>query len=592
MDMEEVQRETSLWRFVVRAETDKGTPFRSVEGCPEGLEIQGERIAMLRADCTFTEACERIAETVPAGDMWVLQAPGVALLLSEAQKAMIAGLVQESVICLSAFKRNNETGIWSIVQSAAVNQFAWIGLNSSLLRGIRSGGKIRDKFACINFSYCLRQEKKLKLMNPCYSFVTCIVSESPDPMEEDESDSFADVVFEQEYVSDAPTAEYSQYVIDCVEEGVLRVTKRSICDETGIPWMIEATRAPPPPASKLYLPLGPEAERARLEAESETQQKKLLMKPIYLFSRILRNDMRDEDMRCLISSVSRIGMMTPTATSTSTRIHSAHKLHELPLFRREASLVFECAASPEALRLTSEHLQALGIRVTRASMSLPTLGFALPTSEHTPKSLGFTSHGTCSGEDMILAELLHSKQCLVGGTYVDVGCGFSKYSNTSNLAQRAGWRGICIDILDDVVSEMAARPAAIALKAYVSRQDDETKTICIPNSSDLRRFTSSPQFEWKDKRGTNKVSVSTRSLWSILCEHMVPISPVHLLNITCEGEDVHVLHGANISVLRPLIISVLFKSDVEFNKERDLLTSLGYILHRKLLWIAIFINCG
>jgi hypothetical protein len=43
-------------------------------------------------------------------------------------------------------------------------------------------------------------------------------------------------------------------------------------------------------------------------------------------------------------------------------------------------------------------------------------------------------------------------------------------------------------------------------------------------------------------------SVSTRSLWSILCEHMVPISPVHLLNITCEGEDVHVLHGANISI--------------------------------------------
>jgi hypothetical protein len=590
-----------LWRFVVSARTDSGLPFHRIPNCPAALDVpsaDAERVFLLPPACTFTDACARIADVVPVGDVWALQAPGVALVLSDAQRDTIAGMFNESVLCLSAFQRDDSNYMWSVIQSAPVNQFAWIGVNSALLRGIRSEGRIRDRFACINFSYCLRQERKLQLMNPCYSFITCKTMLSPVPVQEDESDSFADVVFEQKYESDRAADEYVSFRIDMPHEGAL-VVKKAEAGDRAIAWKVDASRAPPAPPPKLYLPLGPEAERARLQAESAQQLKKLMMLPVYTFSRLLHTKVSNDEMETLAASARQIGGAAAgepaaagagagAATTASVLASFASK----PLFQRQASLSFECAASDSAIKFACEHISAAGIRIVYANAPVPSLGY-LPAGETpTKESLGFVAHGSCQGEDMVIADVLQSRGHLVGGTYIDVGCGMNQMSNTSNLYQKAGWRGVCIDMLDEVVREMASsRPSAIAVKAYASRQDGESKTACIPNRWEHRRFSSGPEFEWKDRKGCTRVGFSSRSVWSIVQEIFggaAAVPAIHLLNITCEGEDAHVLEGSNLGALRPLVVSILFKNEAELAKETEIAARYGYTLARKLSWIAIF----
>ena len=603
----------NVWRFIVEAVADDGTPFAHITSCPPGLSIPtaaDPRVVLLPPACTFTDACARIADVVPSGDMWILQAPGFALALSQHQLDLVGGMFHESVLCLSAFQRDDEKGVWSAIQSLPVNHFVWIGLNSALLRGVRADGKIRDRFSCISFTYVLRQEKKLQLMNPCFSFLACRILVPPTAVQDDVSDAWADVVFDQKYDSDANPIKLYDFAIDVPVPDTIRV-RRTMNDFGAIAWGIAATKAPPMPPCKLYLPLGPEGERARMHAEAVAQQKKLLMLPIYTFSRLLSNHVPNDVLGFLTTRIHNVGSPAGAAAAASAASAAgaaasvapalAHML-SVPLFQRNVTIHFECDATPDAIDAVAAQAKSLGVAVTRiigagsadlwrSSPAIAGLGYS--ESVCTKEALGFKPHGSCQGEDMLVADLLAKKGCLVGGTYIDVGCGLNQFSNTTNLAMRAGWRGVCIDVLPDMVEHLrASRPGALALQAYVSRQDGESKTLCVPNQSDQRRFASAPEFEWKCKTGCTRNTVTSRSLASLLAEHAPQLlsssHPVHYLNITCEGEDAHVLAGASLESIRPLVVSILFKNEESFKTESDLLASHGYTLHRKLAWVAIF----
>lgn len=312
-------------------------------------------------------------------------------------------------------------------------------------------------------------------------------------------------------------------------------------------------------------------------------------RPTFLFPRLLTNSMREDHLRATILSTlepeeepdDRIdqavvatlkSLKWPRSVRLTGPNVAGKALLAEELLRQHGVCVSEVDAT-EDTKLHSEALALLGYKRCRAPAAL----------------LGFAPHGSCGGEDMAIAQLLEKRGVLVGGVYVDVGCGAGRFSNTHNLATRAGWHGICIDALSDAVAEMvASRPRAIGIHAFVSARDGDHRTLCVPRQADLRRFAATDKHEWKCKCGCDRLDVQTRSLWTLIRGHLAPTNTPTLLSITCEGEDSAVLEGARIQDWKPLVISIQFKSTDEFERQKSILEPIGYTLWRRMDWISIF----
>lgn len=279
-----------------------------------------------------------------------------------------------------------------------------------------------------------------------------------------------------------------------------------------------------------------------------------------------------------------------------------------PAAERLVSLHWVDASRADAyLRYAANQLAHTNVRITSvptattfspsSASSLARLGYSTCSAAEARKTaaaLGFVKRGTCDGEDMIIAKILEEHDLLVGGWYVDVGCGPHQFSNTANLADYAGWRGLCVDVLPDFVAEMrkVRGERCTCVEAYVSSEQDAEKTIVIPNYTYHRRFTAAPAYEWRHALGSTRRTVRSRTLWSILEEHVPPsdMRDIRVLNVTCEGEDAAVLQGARIEAWKPLIVCILFKTEEELRKETDILAPLGYTLRHKKSWIALFVH--
>lgn len=159
-----------------------------------------------------------------------------------------------------------------------------------------------------------------------------------------------------------------------------------------------------------------------------------------------------------------------------------------------------------------------------------------------------------TGEDAIIRSLLDEVR---PGIYVDVGCHDPiRSSNTLSLYLH-GWRGVNIDANPGLIARFkATRLRDIAVCAAIS--DREREVVFHEFEDELVSTLSEDllpewQGKWK-KRGERMVK--TRTLDSVLREHLDPGTEIDLLSIDVEGHDLNVLQSVDLDLFRPKLIIV------------------------------------
>ncbi len=190
------------------------------------------------------------------------------------------------------------------------------------------------------------------------------------------------------------------------------------------------------------------------------------------------------------------------------------------------------------------------------------------------------------GEDLVLRRYLGNKD---KGFFVDIGAHHPvRFSNTY-LFYKKGWRGINIDAMPQSMKPfMLERPEDINLEVPVSDKEEEID-FYIFNEPALNTF-SSEQAEikaaMKDFKLIEKRKLKTRTLASILNEHVKPGTQIDFMSVDVEGFDHRVLSSNDWNKFRPTMIIVedLLRDLDKIYKESEihkLLTGKGYKLTAK-----------
>ena len=157
-----------------------------------------------------------------------------------------------------------------------------------------------------------------------------------------------------------------------------------------------------------------------------------------------------------------------------------------------------------------------------------------------------------TGEDVIIQKLLKEKH---NPYYVDVGCNHPiSLSNTFGLYLQGG-KGICVDANRDMTEiYKRVRPRDVVLNTLVS--DSET-TVDFYMTSNHSMNSASPEFALKmDQDEIHTVQMETRTLSSLLEEHLPKGQEIDLLSIDVEGLDFEVLSSLDFDQYRPKVIVV------------------------------------
>ncbi len=163
------------------------------------------------------------------------------------------------------------------------------------------------------------------------------------------------------------------------------------------------------------------------------------------------------------------------------------------------------------------------------------------------------------GEDLVAFRLLALDQYPRVGFYVDVGAHHPfRYSNTQYFYER-GWHGINIDATPGGMSEFqSVRPLDTNLEIAIAEKE-RTLTFYEFSAPELNSFNK----ELSEARAAvpgckiiNTRSVVTRSLKSILEEHLPSGKQIDFLSIDVEGLDLEVARSNDWQKFRPLLVLV------------------------------------
>ena len=165
----------------------------------------------------------------------------------------------------------------------------------------------------------------------------------------------------------------------------------------------------------------------------------------------------------------------------------------------------------------------------------------------------FVSYGQFH-EDVLLARLFGEDR----GTYIDVGaCHPVEFSVTNAFYQR-GWRGINIEPQADMYELLCTeRPEDINLNIAVSNEES-TRTLysspsCIPGAT----LHTDVAGHIRSLGGRIRQSeVRTRTLRSVLEEHLPDSDSVDFLKVDVEGHEREVLEGMSWDDVRPRVVVV------------------------------------
>lgn len=196
------------------------------------------------------------------------------------------------------------------------------------------------------------------------------------------------------------------------------------------------------------------------------------------------------------------------------------------------------------------------------------------------------------GEDLILASLLREVEL---GVYIEVGANHpTRISNTYRFYQM-GWTGLAVDGNDAFAPMWATqRPNDVFVQALVSDSVKDAEFLVFPDDTistmdaqTSKRYAS--RFESKD---IEVRYVKTATLESLRVAHL-PEGEIHLLSVDVEGEDLNVLKGGNLGVMKPGVVVVETKNCSLYQVlESDIvrhMTDIGYRLVAKTPLDAFFV---
>ena len=157
------------------------------------------------------------------------------------------------------------------------------------------------------------------------------------------------------------------------------------------------------------------------------------------------------------------------------------------------------------------------------------------------------------GEDLIALSLLPETE----GFYVDAGAYHPvTLSNTYHFYRR-GWRGIVIDANPDCLAQFAQRrPRDLCVQAALSDapRDAVFEIHAAATSSTLR--PEGAESSETPPRVVRRIRLRTRTLKSVLDDHLPPNTRVDFLTVDCEHEDLAVLRSNDWDRYRPRVVAV------------------------------------
>lgn len=211
-------------------------------------------------------------------------------------------------------------------------------------------------------------------------------------------------------------------------------------------------------------------------------------------------------------------------------------------------------------------------------------------AEHSPAG-GKTSY-SFEGEDLILASLLRNVE---HGIYIDAGANHPiRINNTFGFYQK-GWTGLAIDGNGAFAGLWAdLRPNDIFVHGLLSDAVKEVDFLIFPDDANSSMdAATSERYAARYEPGAARVKRMQTSVLADLRKTWLPEGEIHLLSVDVEGEDLNVLIGADLTVMRPGVIVVETKN-CSLYKPLDnclvkYLTDLGYRLIAKTPLDAFFV---
>jgi len=177
-------------------------------------------------------------------------------------------------------------------------------------------------------------------------------------------------------------------------------------------------------------------------------------------------------------------------------------------------------------------------------------------------SKGFSS----AGEDLVLRSLLWRRDQARGlpelsrtGYFVDVGAFAPKQFSNTYMFYRYGWRGINIDAAPGSMKLFKrARPHDVNLEHAVSNVETHLDfyTWGTPMVVNTLSATHAKEFAKHLGKEPEIVRVTSRTLESILDEHLPPNQKIDFLSVDAESHDIEVLQSNNWSRYRPHLVIV------------------------------------
>jgi len=197
------------------------------------------------------------------------------------------------------------------------------------------------------------------------------------------------------------------------------------------------------------------------------------------------------------------------------------------------------------------------------------------------------------GEDLILYKMVYGK--IEKGFYVDVGAHHPKRFSNTYFFYRKGWQGINIEPMPGSKHMFdKVRPRDINLEIPINSKEEEL-TYYIFNDPALNGFSKDLSLlrnQSLNYKIIKTIDMKTKTLSSVLNEHLSVGQRINLLSIDVEGLDLEVLKSNDWRSYKPDFIMV---EDKEFNivqAEKSTIFSfiqqLNYQLVAKTLSTLIF----
>jgi hypothetical protein len=161
-----------------------------------------------------------------------------------------------------------------------------------------------------------------------------------------------------------------------------------------------------------------------------------------------------------------------------------------------------------------------------------------------------------TGEDRLIESLLKTR-ITYNGFYVDVGCNDPRFLSNSFLFYRRGWRGICVDASEQLISKhRMIRPKDIAVCALVSDTTQERTFYELTNSvlsTTETQFLSEYVAQGQQIKKTRRLPPQT--LTQILDTCQAP-TLFDFLSIDAEEHDLQVLQSLDFNRYTPRLIII------------------------------------